>query len=209
MKKDILIENFNDVKLLTESVDNKKKHIIEGVFAQANVRLKNPHIYPRPLLERESRIFTESYIKNGTAWGELGHRDKLDFCEDRVCIHVDELTWDKDNLLGRATVLDNDNGRKYISMIDVGKPGVSTRGGGTLKGQIVQPDYRLLYWDAVGRPSADSVMRLMTEDIDLWDISEIEYDMFKKIIKSDKDNAKVIKNNIVEWFNKTLNKFKI
>ena len=198
----ILTENYTDVKIVTESGENNtSKHIIEGVFAQANKRLKNPHLYPKPLLEREQMIFTKNYIETGTAWGELGHRDDLNLLESNVAIHVNKLEWDGDNLLGRATILNNDKGRIYLSMCEAGKPGVSTRGGGTLRNGVVQNDYRLLFWDAVGRPSAESVMKLMTENIDYLDLTEMDYDTFKRIINNNKVRSQVIKEGIVNWFN--------
>ena len=205
----ILIESFSDVKIIKENAGDKPKYIIDGVFAQANKMLKNPHIYPRALMENVKSFFETNFIEKGIAWGELGHRDGLDLKESNIVLHVDKLEWDKDNLLGRATILDNDNGKQYLSMMEAGKPGVSTRGGGSVKHQIVQNDYMTLYWDAVGRPSADSVMRMVTENMDTLDISEIDYDMFKKIINNDKDKAKVIKENIVNWFDQTMNKYKI
>lgn len=208
----ILVENYNqDLSIVTESCEGgKKKHIVEGVFAQANKRLRNPHTYPRPLMEREVDFFTKTFIETGTAFGELGHRDKLNLEEKNIAIHVDSLQWDGDNVLGRATILNNKNGQIYLSMCEAGKPGVSTRGGGSLRRGIVQDDFRLLYWDAVGRPSADSVMKLMTENWELLDLDEISADEFKQIINNSKDRSKVIKENIEKWFTKLMNeKYKI
>ena len=59
------------------------------------------------------------------------------------------------NGMGKALVMDTPMGRIAKSLIDAGvKLGVSTRGVGTLKENVVQNDFRLITVDIVADPSA-------------------------------------------------------
>ena len=69
------------MKLITEIcedliVEEKGKELyIEGVFLQSNVQNRNGRVYPKEVLEKEVKRYTENYINKNRAFGELGHPD--------------------------------------------------------------------------------------------------------------------------------------
>ena len=62
---------FGKVKLITESADKKTgkppMYIIEGVYAQAEVKNGNGRIYPYELLKQEIDRFRTEMIETGRA----------------------------------------------------------------------------------------------------------------------------------------------
>jgi hypothetical protein len=199
----LLVEDMLDI--IVESVSDesgKKKFYATGLFSEAEVKLRNPRIYRKYLLEREVDKF-KSVMENGQSWGELEHPKTATINTDRVCLITKDLSWEGNKLIGKAEILENDMGQKYLSFLKAGKPGVSTRSTGSVKDGYVLDNLNLITWDGVLRPSANSVLSSIYEsynvndlitngmsDEDLYNfVKDIERDKYYGLTKKDFDDA--------------------
>ena len=159
-----LIKEYNEDSLLCEAVvteEGKKKHFIEGIFLQGNIKNRNGRVYPMETLTNEVKRYTEKYINSNRAFGELGHPDSPTVNLDRVSHMITSLTPEGDNFVGKAKVMGTPMGEIVKNLINEGaKLGVSSRGMGSLKpgkdgANEVQDDFFLATAaDIVADPSA-------------------------------------------------------
>ena len=158
----LISEEAIEVNFVTEEDDNKKKnYFIEGIFMQSETKYRNGRVYPKAILQKEVKRYTEKFINTKRAFGELGHPDGPTVNLERVSHMITELVEDGDNFLGRAKIMDTPYGKIVKNLIDEGaKLGVSSRGMGSLKPvqdglQEVQSDFYLATAaDIVADPSA-------------------------------------------------------
>lgn len=133
----------------------EKSYYIQGPYLQAEVKNGNGRTYPQKVLESQVKKYNETRIAHNRAMGELGHPSSTEINLDRVSHLIKELKMEGNNGMGKALVMDTPMGRIAKSLIDAGvKLGVSTRGVGTLKENVVQNDFRLITVDIVADPSA-------------------------------------------------------
>lgn len=146
--------------LIEENGPGPKNYYIEGVFLQANKLNRNNRIYPKELLQREVQRYTQNYINNDRALGELGHPETPVVNLDRASHKILSLRENGDDFIGKAKIMDTPYGKIAKNLMDEGvKLGVSSRGMGTLKSQggsdMVQNDFVLCSAaDIVHDPSA-------------------------------------------------------
>ena len=159
-----LITESCDVQFITEKLKNgKKQHFIEGVFLQSEIKNRNGRIYPAAILEKEVDRYTNDYIKENRAVGELGHPEGPGINLDRVSHKIVSLVKEGNNYMGKALILDTTMGMEVQKLLEGGvQLGVSSRGMGTLKessayggAKVVQDDFYLATGaDIVADPSA-------------------------------------------------------
>ena len=175
----LISEEAIEVNFVTEEDDNKKKnYFIEGIFMQSETKNRNGRVYPKAILQKEVKRYTEKFINTKRAFGELGHPDGPTVNLERVSHMITELVEDGDNFLGRAKIMDTPYGKIVKNLIDEGaKLGVSSRGMGSLKPvqdglQEVQSDFYLATAaDIVADPSAPDafVSGIMEGKEWIWD----------------------------------------
>lgn len=146
--------------VLTEAVSSNGPLILKGVLQRANAKNQNGRIYPREILEREAAKYTEEFIKQRRALGELDHSDSSVINLKNVSHNIIELHWEGDNLVGSLELLTTPCGNiareLFRNNINVG---ISSRGVGSVKKQmaeqadVVQSDFELLSFDLVSSPS--------------------------------------------------------
>lgn len=149
----------SDIKLMVESNKDsgKKNYFIEGPFIQAETKNRNGRVYKRDTLLRECEKYSEEKISKKRSMGELDHPENPTINMDRVSHIITELKMDGDVGYGRARLLDTPMGKIAKTLIDEGiEFGVSSRGLGTVSGDIVNDNYRLVTVDIVADPSAPS-----------------------------------------------------
>lgn len=158
-----LISEFNDVgfEILTEEKNGKKKYVIEGVFAQADKKNRNGRIYPKAVMEKAVSKYDADQVSKGRAVGELNHPEGPTVNLDKVSHKIDSLTFEGNDVVGKATILDTPMGEIVKGLLDGGvQLGVSTRGMGSLMQQngvmMVKEDFLLNAIDIVQDPSAPS-----------------------------------------------------
>ena len=158
----LISEEAIDVDFVTEEDENKKKsYFIEGIFMQSEMKNRNGRVYPKEILQKEVKRYTDKFINTKRAFGELGHPDGPTVNLERVSHMITELVEDGANFVGRAKIMDTPYGKIVKNLIDEGaKLGVSSRGMGSLKPvqdglQEVQSDFYLATAaDIVADPSA-------------------------------------------------------
>jgi len=156
----LITEHIEDVQVITEAKnDGRKKYIIEGIFIQANKPNRNGRMYPREILESAVNKYVTEQVSKGRAVGELNHPEGPTINLDKVSHKITELSWDGNNVVGKATILDTPMGLIVQGLLDGEvQVGVSSRGMGSLANKggvnVVNNDFMLNAVDIVQDPSA-------------------------------------------------------
>ncbi len=195
----LITEKVEDVKVLTEEKNGKKKLYIEGTFLQGEIKNRNGRMYPLATLEREVSKYNESFVKSGRALGELGHPEGPTVNLDRASHLITSLVQEGNNFRGRARILETPMGNIAKNLLDEGvKLGVSSRGIGSLKEtngcKVVADDYMLATAaDIVADPSAPDafVDGIMEGKEWVWDNGVLKESTVAQI-KTEIDHATLI-----------------
>jgi hypothetical protein len=155
----LITEHVEDVHYIVEEKGGKKSSIIEGVFMQAEAKNRNGRIYPKAILEKAVNKYVTEQVSKGRAVGELNHPDSPTINLDKVSHRITELSWDGNNVVGKATILDTPMGQIVKGLMEGGvQLGVSSRGMGSLEQKngtaYVKDDFMLATVDIVQDPSA-------------------------------------------------------
>lgn len=151
--------SFSDLEVVSESVDgsDKKNYFLKGPFLEANVKNRNGRKYMQETLDREVADFATTKIKTHRSMGELDHPPEPTINLDRVSHIITDLSMDGNVGYGVAKILDTPMGKIAKALVDDGvQLGMSTRGVGSLDGDMVKDDYKLITVDIVADPSAPS-----------------------------------------------------
>jgi len=147
-------------QILQESLSGNGPFIVKGVLQRANAKNQNGRVYMKPTLQREAATYTENFIKERRALGELDHSDSAVVNLKNVSHNVTEMHWDGDDLVGTVEILPTPNGNILKELFKANiRLGISSRGMGTVKKDlredidIVQDDYSLISFDFVSNPS--------------------------------------------------------
>jgi hypothetical protein len=158
----LIIESSADVELdvLTEAkAGGGKNHFIEGVFMQSETKNRNGRVYPKQIMERAVDKYVREQVKTKRAVGELNHPDGPTVNLDKVSHLIESLDWQKNDVVGKARILETPMGMIVKGLLDGGvRLGVSTRGMGSLEQRngvmYVKDDFLLSTVDIVQDPSA-------------------------------------------------------
>lgn len=125
----IIEENFNDVRVLTESkTPNSKKLYIEGIFLQADVENRNKRIYESKVLDPVTQKYIKENIANNRAVGELGHPLTPALNPERVSHKIVSLRKEGSNWVGKAMLSSTPMGQTAKNLYEDGiQLGVSSR----------------------------------------------------------------------------------
>ena len=137
---------------------NGGKLIVKGVLQRAEARNQNGRVYPKEILVREAKKYTDNFIKERRAMGELDHPDSSVVNLQNVSHNVMEMHWNGNDLVGTVEVLTTPAGNILKELFKSGiKLGISSRGLGSIKqesvGDEVQDDFELIGFDFVSNPS--------------------------------------------------------
>ena len=186
------------MKLITEHLDNRLEYLseakangeksatIQGIFMQAEGKNRNGRIYPKAILEKAVSKYSAEQVSKGRAVGELNHPEGPTVNLDKVSHRITELTWDGNNVMGKALILNTPMGQIVKGLMEGGvQLGVSSRGMGSLVRRngvnMVGEDFILSTIDIVQDPSApEAFVNGIMEGVDwVWDngilkVQEIE-----------------------------------
>ena len=160
-KLKLMSEAVQDVEYITEDKkDGGKNYKIRGIFMQADIKNRNGRVYPMDILSNEVNNYTEKFINEKRAFGELGHPEGPTVNLERVSHMITSLKKDGKNFIGEAKIIDTPMGKIVKNLMDEGaKLGVSSRGMGSLDSKnganYVKDDFYLATAaDIVADPSA-------------------------------------------------------
>ena len=169
----LLTEKLEGVEYLIEGAGADKKYYITGIFIQTEQKNRNGRVYPKSIMEREVHRYTNDYIKENRAFGELGHPSGPGINLHLASHLIKDLREDKNDYIGIAKIIDTPNGKIVKTLIDEGaKIGVSTRALGSLTRKegidYVNEDLHLATaGDIVADPSApDAFVRGIMEGVE-------------------------------------------
>ena len=187
------VENNLDV-ICEAKKDGEKSYFIEGVFMQSNKKNRNGRIYEKKTMEKAVEKYMVEQVRTGRAVGELNHPEGPTVNLDKVSHRITEMTWEGNNVMGKALILDTPMGNIVKGLLDGGvQLGVSTRGMGSLENRngtmYVKEDFMLNTVDIVQDPSApEAFVNGIMEGVEwVWnngviqpqDIEEIETEIKK------------------------------
>lgn len=163
MEKKLIVDciTFNITpEMVMESMStNNGKLVVKGVLQRAEAFNQNGRSYPRDILMREAKKYSDINIKERRALGELDHPDSAVVNLNNVSHNVTEMHWAGNDLVGTVEVLSTPAGNILKELFKCGiKLGISSRGLGSIKqlgeNQVeVQNDYELIAFDFVSNPS--------------------------------------------------------
>ena len=153
---------------------NDGKLIVKGVLQRAEAKNQNGRVYPKDLLMREAKKYTENFIQQKRALGELDHPDSSVVNLQNASHNVMEMHFNGNDLVGTVEVLGTPSGNILKELFKSGiKLGISSRGLGSVESigengaQQVQPDFELIAFDFVSNPSTHGAfLSPMNESVD-------------------------------------------
>ena len=160
---------------ITESMStNDGKLVVKGVLQRAEAKNQNGRVYPKELLMREAKKYTENFIQQKRALGELDHPDSSVVNLQNASHNVMEMHFNGNDLVGTVEVLGTPSGNILKELFKSGiKLGISSRGLGSVESigengaQEVQPDFELIAFDFVSNPSTHGAfLHPMNESVD-------------------------------------------
>jgi hypothetical protein len=202
------------IQVLTEEpAPGQKNYFIEGIFLQGNITNRNKRRYPMETLQKEVSRYSDNFVKQKRAFGELGHPEGPTINLERVSHMITDLRQEGNNFIGRAKIMDTPYGKIVKNLIDEGaKLGVSSRGMGSLEERngvnVVKDDFQLATAaDIVADPSApEAFVRGIMEGKEwVWEsgrLVEKDMEQIKKDIK--KANLRNLEEAKINAFNKFL-----
>ena len=202
------------IEVLTEeTAPGQKNYYIEGVFLQGDITNRNKRRYPIGTLMKEVKRYSEQFVQQKRAFGELGHPEGPTINLERVSHMITDLRCEGKNFIGKAKIMDTPYGKIVKNLIDEGaKLGVSSRGMGSLEERngvnVVKDDFQLATAaDIVADPSApEAFVRGIMEGKEwAWEsgrLVERDVEQIKKDIL--KTNSRKLEEVKINAFNKFL-----
>ncbi len=177
MDKQLLVD-YTVFEVLPQAINesltqNNGKLVVSGVLQRAEAKNQNGRVYPRETLMREAKKYSQEFIAERRALGELDHPESSVVNLNNVSHNVLKVWWSGDDLMGAVQVLETPAGNILKSLFKSGITlGISSRGLGSVKELYkesaveVQEDFELICWDFVSNPSTNGAfMRPMNESI--------------------------------------------
>ena len=154
--------------------ENNGKLVVRGVLQRADTKNQNGRVYPKEILMREAKKYSEGFVKQKRAMGELDHPESSVVNLQNVSHNVTDMNFNGDDLVGTVEVLTTPSGNILRELFKNGiKLGISSRGMGSVESvnesgaQEVQDDFELIAFDFVSNPSTHGAfLHPMNESVD-------------------------------------------
>ena len=140
--------------------ENNGKLVVKGILQRADTKNQNGRVYPKEILVREAKKYSQNFVQQKRAMGELDHPESSVVNLQNVSHNVTEMNFNGDNLVGTVEVLTTPSGNILKELFKNGiKLGISSRGMGSVEpmnengASEVQDDFELIAFDFVSNPS--------------------------------------------------------
>ena len=114
MEKKLIVDyiTFNVTpEQINESMEkNNGRLMVKGVLQRAEAKNQNGRVYPRNVLMREAKKYSDINIKERRALGELDHPDSSVVNLNNVSHNITEMHWQDNDLVGTVEVLSTPSG---------------------------------------------------------------------------------------------------
>lgn len=179
---------------INESLEsNNGKLIVKGVLQRADAKNHNGRVYPEKILAREAKKYTEVFITQNRALGELDHPESMVVNLNNVSHNITDMAWRGKDLIGTVEILSTPSGNILKELFKCGiKLGISSRGLGSVKEVIresgdktmeVQEDFELIAFDFVSNPSTHGAfLSPITENTTYKNLAETKFNNIDKLI---------------------------
>lgn len=147
-----------DPKVIKESRDHGQPIVLSGILQKADTKNQNGRLYPRNILEREIKNYSQIVSEN-RGLGTLDHEDSATISLEKVSHKVNKIWWEGNNVLGEVQLLDTPKGKIAQDLLAGGvQVGISSRGVGEVEKNnegldVVSEDFLLISFDIVCEPS--------------------------------------------------------
>jgi hypothetical protein len=163
-----------DPIMLKESLSNPNAPFrVKGILQRAGIKNQNGRIYPKNTLLREAQKYSDSFIRERRALGELDHPETSVVNLKNVSHNVVEMHWEGDDLVGTVEVLTTPSGNILRELFRNGiNVGISSRALGSLNKiaentSMVGEDLELIAFDFVSNPSTAGAFMFMDQSAPL------------------------------------------
>ena len=154
--------------------ENNGKLVVKGILQRADTKNQNGRVYPKEILMREAKKYSENFVQQKRAMGELNHPESSVVNLQNVSHNVTDMNFNGDDLVGTVEVLTTPSGNILRELFKNGiKLGISSRGMGSVEtmhesgAQEVQDDFELIAFDFVSNPSTHGAfLHPMNESVD-------------------------------------------
>ena len=174
MNKSLLIDHtpfqIANIQILENKQlgEGKSLMTLKGKLQEAEQKNGNGRVYPREILEREVKKYSEGPVKTRTSLGELDHPEASVVNLANTSHVITEVWWEGNDLMGKLQLLPTPAGNIAKALVMSNIPlGISSRGMGSVKqlGETVevQDDFELLCWDLVSVPSTPNAYMSLAE----------------------------------------------
>jgi hypothetical protein len=164
MNKHLIIDcipfEFSRVSITEALTDPSKPFLVKGVLQRAEAKNQNGRVYPFEILVRESQKYSDEFIRERRALGELDHPESSVVNLKNVSHNVVEMHWESKDLIGTVEVLPTPSGNILRKLFESNiRLGISSRGMGSVQKDVregfdtVQDDFELIAFDFVSNPS--------------------------------------------------------
>ena len=161
-------------KINESMAKNSGKLIVSGILQRADAPNQNRRIYPKRILEREAKKYTETFINEKRALGELDHPESSTVNLNNVSHNILEMYWIDNELHGKVEILGTPSGNILKELLKSGITlGISSRGVGSVKEvkaegtgdscNEIQDDFELIGFDFVSNPSTHGAFQRLAE----------------------------------------------
>ena len=126
-----------DKQLIEASIKRNEPLIVSGKLQAANQKNQNERVYPKDILAREIKKYTEGPIKERRALGELDHPESSVINLQNVSHNVLKCWWEGDDVMGDVEILPTPAGNILKALFGSGITiGISSRGMGSVSDNI-------------------------------------------------------------------------
>src|SRR3990167_3002632 len=157
-----------DQKLVKEAREQGKPIILSGILQCADQKNQNGRSYPRSILEREVKNYSQM-VEQNKALGTLDHEDSATISLEKVSHRVNKIWWEGDKVMGSIQLLDTPKGKIAQDLLAGNcMLGVSSRGVGEVQKNsegvdVVDESFLLISFDLVNEPSTKGAWMHLSE----------------------------------------------